>query len=300
MPAPLTQRLWGSEEDDSRPASVHWREGGAPLTPPSFHGLSPTSWTLAAHGAPGDDSLGGARLDGGAGSSGAQHASSGGTQLLKTAMQAGGNLDGAGGGSAGPVRTDDLSGNGESFVFGARGVGPGVGIQQRESLDGSAASGGGGGFDGGCGVRDGFFLDDSEVGLAFGESLSPGILDVGRCGSELGVRREQVLRHFRQESQLQLQQLQQHRPLPLVGTGGVVNRTSPPFPPVLEPGSGAGEGFRGEAVSWSHPGHPPHTATFPLASDARMDSATEGGAYSEHLFDSFAYDLYQGQLDLRY
>ena len=41
-PVPLMQWLWGSGEDDSRPASVH-SGGGAPLTPPSFHGLSPTS-----------------------------------------------------------------------------------------------------------------------------------------------------------------------------------------------------------------------------------------------------------------
>ena len=118
-PAPLTQWLWGSGEDGSRPASVH-SGGGAPLTPPSFHGLSPTSWTLAAHGAPGDDSLKGGRLDSGADSSGAQRASSGGAQLLKTVMQAGGNLDGAGGGRAGSVYTDYLSSNGGSFVFGLK------------------------------------------------------------------------------------------------------------------------------------------------------------------------------------
>ena len=32
-------------------------------------------------------------------------------------MQAGGSLDGAGGGRTGPVHTDDISGNGGSFVF---------------------------------------------------------------------------------------------------------------------------------------------------------------------------------------
>ena len=118
-PAPLTQWLWGSGEDDSRPASVH-SGGGAPLTPPSFHGLSPTSWTLAAHGAPSDDSLRGGHLDSGAGSSGAQRASSGGAQLLKTTMPAGGNLDGAGSGCAGSVYTDDCSSNGRSFLFGLK------------------------------------------------------------------------------------------------------------------------------------------------------------------------------------
>ena len=94
-PAPLTQWLWSSGEDDSRPASVH-SGGGAPPTPPSFHSLSPTSWTLVAHGAPGDHSLRGGHLDSGADSSGAQCASSGGAQLLKTTMQAGGTLTGRG------------------------------------------------------------------------------------------------------------------------------------------------------------------------------------------------------------
>ena len=110
-PAPLAQWLWGSGEDDSRSASVHSR-GGTLLALPSFHCLSPTSWTLVAHGAPGDDSLRRARLDSGAGLSGPQRASSGGAHLLKTAMQAAGNLDGAWGGRAGLVHTDDLSGQG--------------------------------------------------------------------------------------------------------------------------------------------------------------------------------------------
>ena len=35
-------------------------------------------------------------------------------------MQAGGNLDGAGGGGAGPVDTDDISGNGGYFVYGLK------------------------------------------------------------------------------------------------------------------------------------------------------------------------------------
>ena len=109
-PAPLTQWLWGSGEVDSRSAPVHFG-GGAPLNLPLFHCLSPTSWTLAAHRAPGDDPLRRARLDSGAGLSGAQRA-----QLLKTAMQAGGNLDGAWGGRAGPVHTDGLSGQ-EGFRF---------------------------------------------------------------------------------------------------------------------------------------------------------------------------------------
>ena len=130
--------------------------------------------------------------------------------------------------------------------------------------------------------------DSRPASVHWGASPSPKILDAGRSGSDLDIRREQVLRHLRQESQLQLQQLQQlqqHRPLPLVGTGSSVNPASPPFPPVFEPGSGAGEGFRGDSVSWSHPGHPPHTAAL-------------GGADSEDVFDAFAYDLYQGQLDL--
>ena len=110
-PAPLTQWLWGSWEDDSRSPSVR-SGGGTPLTLPLFHCLSPTSWTLVAHGTPGDDSLRRARLDSGAGLSGTQRASSGGALPLKTAMQAGGNLDGAWGRRAGPVHTDDLSGQG--------------------------------------------------------------------------------------------------------------------------------------------------------------------------------------------
>ena len=118
-PAPLTQWLWGSGGDDSRPASAH-SGGGAPLTSPSFYGLSPISWTLAAHRAPGDDSLGGARLDNSADKFGAQRDFSGGAQLLKTAIEPGGNLDGAEGGGTGPVHTEDLSGNGGSFVSGSK------------------------------------------------------------------------------------------------------------------------------------------------------------------------------------
>ena len=110
-PAPLAQWLWGSGEDDSRSASVHSRGGGL-LTLPLFHCLSPTSWALVAHGAPGDDSFRRARLDSGAGLSGPQRASSGGAHLLKTAMLTGGNLDGAWGGRAGPVHTDNLSSQG--------------------------------------------------------------------------------------------------------------------------------------------------------------------------------------------
>ena len=118
-PAPLEQWLWGSEEYDSRSASVH-SGGGAPLTLPLIHCLSPTSWTLVSHGAPGDDSLRRARLDSGADLSGAQCASFGGAQLLKSAMQAGGNLDGAWGGRAGPVHTDDLTPSEERVSIAAR------------------------------------------------------------------------------------------------------------------------------------------------------------------------------------
>ena len=38
---------------------------------------------------------------------------------------------------------------------------------------------------------------------------------MGRSGLDLDVHRQQVMGHFRQESQLQLQQLQPQRPLPL-------------------------------------------------------------------------------------
>ena len=122
-PALLTEWLWGSGDDDSRPVSVH-SGGGAPLTSPLFYGVSPPSWTLATHRAPGDDSLGGARLDSSAGTFGAQRAFSGGAQLFKTAIEPGGNLDGAGGGRADPVHTGDLFGNGGSFVFGFKGEEP--------------------------------------------------------------------------------------------------------------------------------------------------------------------------------
>ena len=60
------------------------------------------------------------RLNGGAGLSGEQRASCGGAQLLKTTMQVGGSLDGAGNRRAGSVHTSDLSGNGRSFVFGLK------------------------------------------------------------------------------------------------------------------------------------------------------------------------------------
>ena len=67
--------------------------------------------------------------------------------------------------------------------------------------------------------------------------------------------------------------------------GSGANRILPPFPPVSKPDSGAGEGLSGGAVNGSHPGHhpPPPTAIFPLAGDARVDSASEGGAESEHV-----------------
>ena len=122
-PAPLTEWLWGSGEDDSRAVSVHSGER-APLPPSFFHGVSPPSWTLATQRAPGDDSPGGARLDSKAGTFGAQRAFSGGAQLMKTTIEPGGNLDGPGGGHAGPVHTGDLFGNGGSFVFGFKGEEP--------------------------------------------------------------------------------------------------------------------------------------------------------------------------------
>ena len=85
-----------------------------------------------------------------------------------------------------------------------------VETRQNESLGGSAASGGGGG---GRDVHDSSSFDAS--GKAFRESLSSGMMDVGRSGSDLDVRRQRVMRHFRQELQLQFQQLQKQRPLPL-------------------------------------------------------------------------------------
>ena len=124
--------------------------GRAPLIVPSFHGLLPPSLSLAARRASGDDSLGRARLDGGVGLSGAQRASFGSGQLLQTTMQTGGNVDGAGGGRAGPVDTNDISGNGGSFVFGLKGEKPNMAevldlpdlldsIIDRQILDGSDA-----------------------------------------------------------------------------------------------------------------------------------------------------------------
>ena len=88
-----------------------------------------------------------------------------------------------------------------------------VETRQKESLGGSAASGGGGG--GGRDVHGGSSFDASKVISPFRESLSSGMMDVGRSGSDLDVRRQQVMLHFRQELQLQFQQLQQQRPLPL-------------------------------------------------------------------------------------
>ena len=118
-PALLMQWLRGSGDEDYRPAPVHYG-GKSAVYSPSFHGVSPTFWTLAANVATGYDSLRGTRLDSSAGSSRAKRAISGGAQLLKTAVQVGGNLDGAGGGRAGSVHTGDYSGNGGSFVFGLK------------------------------------------------------------------------------------------------------------------------------------------------------------------------------------
>ena len=55
------------------------------------------------------------------------------------------------------------------------GVSQGMGTIQSESLGGRAASGSG--VDGGHGVRNGFSLDQSEVVLTCGESLSLGMSD---------------------------------------------------------------------------------------------------------------------------
>ena len=88
-----------------------------------------------------------------------------------------------------------------------------MGTRQSESLRSSAAIGAGVGGD--HGVRNGFSFDDSEIVLTCGESFSSGMIDAGRCESDLDVHHQQVLDRLRQESQLQLRQLQQKRPLPL-------------------------------------------------------------------------------------
>ena len=160
-PAPLTEWLWGSGDEDSRPVSVH-SGGGVPLPPPLFSDVSPTSWTFATHRAPGDDALGGARLDSRAGTFGAQRAFSGGAQLLKTAIEPGGNLDGAGGGRAGPVHTGDLFGNGGSLVFGFKGEEPSMKellgpLNPLDSLIDQEISGGS------DASSDSFAADDDEV-----------------------------------------------------------------------------------------------------------------------------------------
>ena len=80
-------------------------------------------------------------------------------------------------------------------------------------MGGSAASGGGVGGD--HSVHNDVSLGGSEVVLTFRESLSSGIMNAGRSESDLDVDHQQVKGHLRQESNLQLQQLQQQRPLPL-------------------------------------------------------------------------------------
>ena len=69
---------------------------------------------------------------------------------------------------------------GRSETMPEMGAGQGVGARQSKSLGGSAAMVGsvGGGRD----VRNDFSLDDSEVVLAFEESLLSGIMDAGRSG----------------------------------------------------------------------------------------------------------------------
>ena len=88
-----------------------------------------------------------------------------------------------------------------------------MGTRQSKSFDGSAGSGGG--HDGGRGVHYSFSIDAPEVVLVFGKNLSSGMVDAGRSGSNLDVHHQQVMRHLRRESQLQLHRLQQLRPLPL-------------------------------------------------------------------------------------
>ena len=73
-----------------------------------------------------------------------------------------------------------------------------------------------------------------------------------------------------------------------MGTGDGMNRILPPFPPVSELGSGAGEGICGREVIGSQTGNASPTAAFPLDGDALVDSASEGGAESEHTGIGFA------------
>ena len=80
-----------------------------------------------------------------------------------------------------------------------------VGTRQSESLGGSAV--GGGGVCGGHGVHNGFSLDDSEVILTCGESLSSRMMDAGRSEPDVDVHHRQMMGRLRQEPQLKLQQL---------------------------------------------------------------------------------------------
>ena len=73
-----------------------------------------------------------------------------------------------------------------------------------------------------------------------------------------------------------------------VGTGDGMNRTSPPFSPVSELRSAAGEGICGREVIGSQTENIPPTAAFPLDGDALVDSASKGGAESEHTGIGFA------------
>ena len=84
-------------------------------------------------------------------------------------------------------------------------------------MGGSAASGGGVG--GEQSVRNDVSLGGFEVVSTCRESLSSGMVDAGRSESDLDVHHQQVKGHLRQESKLQLQQLQQQRPLPLDSLG---------------------------------------------------------------------------------
>ena len=80
------------------------------------------------------------------------------------------------------------------------GISQGMGTIQSELLGGGAASGGG--VDGDHVVRNGFSLDESEVILTCGESLSSGMSDAGRSESNLDLQHQQVMGQLRQESQL--------------------------------------------------------------------------------------------------
>ena len=110
-------------------------------------------------------------------------------------------------------------------------------------MGGSAASGGGLGGD--HSVRNDVSFGGSEVVLTRRESLSSGMVDAERSESDLDVHHQQVKGHLRQESKLQLQQLQQQRPLPLNSLGNPhhqANKRHNPRRPTPRPDSPGNQG----------------------------------------------------------